>query len=163
MTKAGKKQETPTKITLEELSLWEGKEIGRSDWLSVSQDRIDAFAACTNDAQWIHVDPKQAAESPLGGTIAHGYLTLSLVSSFVAQVLEISDAHLVLNYGLNRVRFPAPVPVNHRLRGCVALTSCHAVQGGVQYELKVTIEIEGSDRPACVAQPIFRAIKSLDA
>lgn len=162
MTMTGNKMETPARIAMAELSQWQGKEIGLSDWLFVSQERIDAFAACTNDSQWIHVDPNRAAESPLGSTIAHGYLTLALLSYFVSQVLEISDAHMVLNYGLNRVRFPSPAPVDHRLRARVTLQSWHEVNSGVQYELMVTIELEGMDKPVCVAHPIFRALKSLD-
>ena len=152
-------ESTRVPITLAELPDWVGKEIAVTPWLQITQDRIDQFASSTNDNQWIHCDPSRAAtESPFKGTIAHGYLTLSLLSFFVSQALEITDANLVLNYGLDRVRFPSPVPVGSQLRARIKMTDCNSLEGGVQYRLEVAIEIEGHEKPACVAVPIFRAL-----
>jgi acyl dehydratase len=147
-------------ITINEVSSWIGKEIGPTAWLQVNQERIDQFAVCTNDEQWIHIEPSRAKkESPFGNTIGHGFLTLSLLSHFVHECLKISDATLAINYGLNRVRFPHPVKVDSRLRARIIIQTCKTIDSGIQYTLAVTIEIEGISKPACVAEPIFRAIR----
>lgn len=152
-------ESTKVSLTLAELPDWSGKEIALTPWLQVTQDRINGFARSTNDNQWIHCDPSRAATgSPFESTIAHGYLTLSLLSFFVSQTLEITDANFILNYGLDRVRFPNPVPVNSQLRGRINMVDCNSIEGGVQYRLEVSIEIEGHQKPACVAVPIFRAL-----
>lgn len=136
-----------------------GAELGVSDWLEITQGRIDAFAAATGDDQWIHVDPARAAAGPFGATIAHGYLTLSLVAGFAVQLLRFEE-RMSINYGLNKVRFPAPVKVGSRLRARYVLKSIEPFEGGpggargVQVVTTVTIEIEGSERPACVAETV---------
>ena len=145
---------------MEELSSWIGKEIGPTEWLQITQDQINQFASCTNDEQWIHTDASRAAkESPFGTTISHGFLTLSLLSFFVHQGIQISDANVAINYGLNRVRFPHPVKVDNHIRARITVASCEAIESGIQYTLKVSIEIQGASKPACVAEPIFRALK----
>lgn len=133
-----------------------GRHLGWSPWLELTQDRVDQFAEATGDHQWIHVDPKRAAEGPFGATIAHGYLTLSLVNQFLPQVVEVRGIAMGVNYGLNRVRFPAPVLVGSRVRGGVELTGAEEVPGGIQTTMVVTVETEGADRPACVAEVISR-------
>ncbi|QKW05677.1 MaoC family dehydratase [Streptomyces sp. NA04227] len=140
----------------EELKAAVGEQLGYSDWLEVDQKRIDLFAEATGDHQWIHVDPEQAAKGPFGTTIAHGYLTLSLLPVLVPQVLRVENVKMGVNYGSNKVRYPAPVPVGSRLRAGVALAEVAEVGGGVQVTAKVTIEIEGGDKPACVAEPVTR-------
>ena len=147
-------------ITIDDVPSWIGKEIGPSAWLLITQERINQFAACTNDEQWIHIEPTRAEkESPFGSTIGHGFLTLSLVSHFVHECLDITDASVAINYGLNRVRFPHPVKVGSRLRACVTIQACDEIDSGIQYTLSVDIEIEGISKPACVAEPIFRALR----
>jgi acyl dehydratase len=133
-----------------------GQHLGWSPWLELTQERIDQFAEATGDHQWIHVDPERAADGPFGATIAHGYLTLSLVNQFLPQVVEVRGMAMGVNYGLNRVRFPAAVLVGSRLRGGVELTAVDEVAGGVQTTMVVTVEIEGAERPACVAEIISR-------
>jgi acyl dehydratase len=134
-----------------------GQEIAVSDWLCVSQELIDAFAAATGDRQWIHVDPARArSESPYGATIAHGFLTLSLISRLHGQAVQIEDATRVINYGLNRVRFPAPVRAGARVRTRSTLLAVDDVQDAVQFTWKVTVEAEGQDRPAMVAEWVLR-------
>jgi acyl dehydratase len=147
-------------IAIDDVSSWIGKEIGPTDWLQISQERINQFAVCTNDEQWIHTDPARATkESPFGTTIGHGFLTLSLLSHFVHECLQISDATVAINYGLNRVRFPHPVKVDSRLRARITIQACEAIDSGIQYTLSVNIEIAGISKPACVAEPIFRALR----
>ncbi len=147
-------------IALEELQTLAGQTLGTSPWLTLDQDQVTQFAQCTLDEQWIHTDPARAQEeSPFGTTIAHGYLTLSLIPFFASQVFVISDARLGINYGLNRVRFPAPVPTGSRLRGVIHLQSVDPIEGGVQYVLAVQIEIDGQPKPACVAEAVFRALR----
>ncbi len=142
---------------LEELRRQIGREIAVSDWLLVTQERIDLFAEATEDRYWIHVDPpRAAAESPFGGTVAHGFLTLSLVPQLAAETLELPRTKLVVNYGLNRVRFPAPVRAGQRIRAHFAPTAVEDIPGGVQLTLTVTIETEGSEKPACVAETVSR-------
>ncbi len=134
----------------------DGRHLGYSDWLEVDQHRIDLFAEATGDHQWIHVDPQRAAEGPFGSTIAHGYLTLSLANLFLPQILQVDNISMGVNYGCEKVRFPAPVPVGSRLRGAGELVSAGEVKGGVQAVVRITIEIEGSERPACVVDTISR-------
>ena len=133
-----------------------GTELGVSEWIEITQDRIDSFAACTEDRQWIHVDPDRAAEGPFGTTIAHGYLTLSLVSSVLGEVRPPVEARMTVNYGADRIRFISPVPVGARIRGRVELTSVDEVTDGVHLSQTVTIEIEGSEKPAMVAEVLSR-------
>lgn len=141
---------------IEELLKAVGEELGTSDWLQIDQDQVNLFADATGDHQWIHVDTERAKDGPFGGTIAHGYLTLSLLPVLVQQVYRVDGVKMAINYGLNKVRFPSPVPVGSRVRGTSALSSAQEVQGGVQAELTTTIEIEGADKPACVAQTLVR-------
>ncbi|HEX5267647.1 MAG TPA: MaoC family dehydratase [Acidimicrobiales bacterium] len=133
-----------------------GRHLGHSSWMEVGQERIVLFAEATGDHQWIHVDPARASAGPFGTTIAHGYLTLSLVNYFLPQVVEVKGMAMGINYGLDRVRFPAPVPVSSRLRGGVEVLAVADVAGGVQAAMRVTVEIEGGDRPACVADVLSR-------
>jgi acyl dehydratase len=132
-----------------------GRELGASDWLEIGQGRIDLFADATGDHQWIHVDPERAKSGPFGTTIAHGYLTLALVNLFLPQILEVRGISMGVNYGADKVRFPAPVPVGSRIRGRGELVEAErAKSGAVQAKVRVTVEIEGKDRPACVADTI---------
>jgi acyl dehydratase len=133
-----------------------GADLGTTDWLEITQDRVDTFADATGDHQWIHVDPERAEAGPFGGTIAHGYLTLSLVNTFLPELLEVRNVSMGVNYGTDKTRFPAPVPVGSRIRGRAELSGAEAVKGGVQARVTVTVEIEGSDRPACVVETISR-------
>jgi acyl dehydratase len=133
-----------------------GRHLGYSEWLQIDQQRIDLFADATGDHQWIHVDPERAAQGPFGKTIAHGYLTLSLANLFLPQVMEVKNVSMGVNYGCEKVRFPSPVPVGSRVRGGGEITSAEKVKGGVQVVVRMTIEIEGSDRPACVIDTISR-------
>lgn len=139
---------------LEQLEAELGRHVGYSDWLEITQDRIDAFAEATGDHQWIHVDPVRAAQGPYGATIAHGYLTLSLLPVLGAEVLDIRGFRMMINYGVDKVRFPAPVPVGSRIRAGVELTSLQRKSAGVQLNSLVTVEVEGSDRPAVVAETV---------
>jgi acyl dehydratase len=137
-----------------------GRDIALTDWLEITQDRVDRFAEATDDHQWIHVDTERAKTGPFGATIAHGYLTLSLVAGFSQRNFAIDDEAMSINYGLNKVRFPAPVPVGSRVRARFMLQSCTPVaggpggKGGLQLVTVVTIEMEGSAKPACVAEAI---------
>jgi acyl dehydratase len=135
-----------------------GKPLGASDWLEITQERIDRFADATGDHQWIHVDPERAKQGPFGKTIAHGYLTLSLVNCFLPEILEVRGVAMGVNYGCDKVRFPAPVPVGSRIRGVGALVAAEAKGGAVQATVRVTVEIEGSEKPACVADTISRFV-----
>lgn len=134
----------------------EGRELGVTDWLTVSQQRIDQFADATGDHQWIHVDPVKAAAGPYGKCIAHGYLTLALVNLFLPQLMRVDKVSMGVNYGVDKVRFPAPVPVDSRIRGRGEIVAVEEVKGAVQVIVRVSVEIEGSDRPACVADTISR-------
>lgn len=134
-----------------------GQEIGVSDWLPIEQSRVDAFAEVTGDRQWIHVDPERARrESPFGATIAHGYLTLSLLAKFFQDSVDVSAAKMILNYGLNRVRFVAPVKVGSRVRGRFTLNGIEDIAGGVQMVWEATVDIEGGEKPACIAAMVTR-------
>ncbi len=139
-----------------ELAASAGRELGATDWLTVDQIRIDAFAEATGDRQWIHVDVERARAGPFGGTIAHGYLLLSLVSLFLPQLLEVCGATMGINYGCDRVRFPSAVRAGSRIRGRGEIVSAEAVTGGVQVKIRITIEVEGSDKPGCVADTLSR-------
>lgn len=133
-----------------------GEVLGVSPWIEVDQDRINAFAQATGDLQWIHVDPARAAAGPFGCTIAHGFLTLSLVPWMGENAFDVQGQRMGINYGLNKVRFPAPVPVGSRLRGHFRLTGCEPIAGGWQLQVEVTMEREGSDKPVCVAESLSR-------
>ncbi len=133
-----------------------GQPLGHSDWLEIDQKRIDMFAEATGDHQWIHVDPVRAAEGPFGGTIAHGYLTLSLANLFLPELMRVENTSMGVNYGCEKVRFPAAVPVGSRVRGTGEIISAEEVKGAVQVVVRMTIEIQGSDRPACVIDTISR-------
>ncbi|MDT7835804.1 MaoC family dehydratase [Aquabacterium sp. OR-4] len=133
-----------------------GQHLATSDWVTIDQARIDQFAQATGDHQWIHVDPVRAAAGPFGTTIAHGFLTLSLLPLLAGETLLIDDVRMGVNYGLNKVRFPAPVPVGSRLRAQVQLLAYEPIAGGAQLTMAVTIEREGSDKPVCVAEAVSR-------
>jgi acyl dehydratase len=141
---------------LAELQVLAGSVLGTSDWLGVDQARIDRFAAVTGDDQWIHVDPVRAAGGPFGMTVAHGYLTLSLLPVMVRTAFKVADVRMTVNYGLNRVRFPAPVPVGSRLRGHFKLMTFETIAGGAQVVVEVTMEREGHAKPVCVAESVAR-------
>ncbi|HEY2782533.1 MAG TPA: MaoC family dehydratase [Steroidobacteraceae bacterium] len=142
--------------TVAELKSLVGSPIGTSDWITVDQTRIDQFAAVTGDDQWIHVDPVRAAAGMFGSTVAHGFLTLSLLPLFIRSSHKVNGARMSVNYGLNRVRFPSPVPVNSRLRAHFKLMSFEPIEGGVQLITEVTVEREGHPKPACVAESVGR-------
>jgi acyl dehydratase len=134
-----------------------GKHLGHSAWLVIEQDRINLFADATGDHQWIHVDPEKAKDGPFGACIAHGYLTLSLVNMFLPQIVEVRGIRMGVNYGTDKVRFPAPVPVGSKVRGGGELVSAEDIKGGaVQTVIRVTVEIEGNERPGCVVDTISR-------
>lgn len=134
-----------------------GQELAVSDWFPVSQQRIDQFAEATGDHQWIHVDPERAAKGPFGATIAHGFLTLSMLPLLLETAVDIRDVKMGVNYGLNRVRFTAPVPVGSELRGRIRLLAFDELPaGGAQLTTEVTIERKGSDKPVCIAESISR-------
>ena len=136
-----------------------GQHLGYSDWIEITQERIDKFADATGDHQWIHTDPERAKNGPFGTTIAHGYLTQSLVNLFLPQIVEVRGISMGINYGTDRVRFPAPVPVGSRIRGGAELVGVENVkEGAVQATMRVTIEIEAGDRPAAVIDTISRYI-----
>ena len=138
-----------------------GAELGASDWLEIDQARIDLFADATGDHQWIHVDPERAKDGPFGSTIAHGYLTMSLVNLFLPQILEVRNVSMGVNYGADRLRFPAPVPVGSRVRGRGELVEAERVKGdAIQVKVRVTVEVEGGERPACVVDTISRFVPS---
>ena len=131
-----------------------GTPLGVSDWHQITQARVNLFAEATDDHQWIHVDPARAASGPFGTTIAHGYLTLALAPLFITEVVRVEKLTTALNYGLNKVRFPAPMPVGGRLRGAVTLRSAEQRPGGIEAVFDVVCELDGVDRPVCVAQAV---------
>jgi acyl dehydratase len=133
-----------------------GEQLGESDWLEVDQDRINQFADATGDHQWIHVDTERAKQGPFGTTIAHGFLTLSLIPALTGGLLKIDGVRMGINYGLNKVRFPSPVKVGSKVRASVRNVSVEDVQGGIQIVNEVTISIEGEAKPACVAETVSR-------
>jgi acyl dehydratase len=140
----------------DDLHAAQGQELGSSAWLVIEQDRIDQFAEATGDFQWIHVDPERAKDGPFGTTIAHGYLTLSLLPMLTSQIYAIEGARMRVNYGLNRVRFPSPVTVGARVRARSEIIDVSDVSDSVQVVLRTTIEVDGADRPACVAEHVGR-------
>jgi len=145
---------------LDELKQAEGEDLGTSDWHEVTQEAIDAFADVTGDHQWIHVDPERAKATPFGGTIAHGFYTLSLAPGFNEQIFRLEGFAFAVNYGLNRVRFPAPLPVGSRVRMHARLKELEPVAGGAQMTVEVTFEREGGDKPVCVAETLARVYES---
>ena len=147
-------------ITLEELKRLVGQELAVTEWLEVSQERINLFADATDDHQWIHVDPERARrESPYGATIAHGFLTLSLLPKIVSDAIQLSDLRMAVNYGSNRVRFPAAVRAGSRIRARIVLQSVRDVEGATDATFAVTVEIQDSEKPCCVAEWLARYYK----
>lgn len=143
--------------TLAELQTLVGQPLGHSDWITVDQPRVNAFAEATEDRQWIHVDPERAKAGPFGGPIAHGFLTLSLIPYFFETGFAVRETRMVVNYGLNKVRFTAPVPVGSRLRAAFRLIAMDDVAGGaVQLTVEVAVEAEGVSKPVCVAESLAR-------
>jgi acyl dehydratase len=143
--------------SLDELKTLAGTEVAVSDWIEITQQRIDTFADATLDRQWIHVDAERCArESPFGGPVAHGFLTLSLLPAMFESAVRMLDVRMALNYGLNKVRFPAPVPVDSRLRARLTLASVEEIEGGAQLVWSVIVECEGNPRPVCVAEFVMR-------
>ena len=149
-----------TFTNVEQLQQAVGEELGTSDWVLIEQARVDRFAEATDDHQWIHVDPERAAAGPFGGTIAHGYLTLSLLPRFAWEIYTVQNVQTAINYGLNRVRFIHPVRVGSRIRSTATLVSVTEVPGGAQLVVsqRVDVEVEGKPKPACVAETISRVL-----
>ena len=133
-----------------------GTDLGATEWMEITQERIDQFADATGDHQWIHVDPEKAAEGPFGATIAHGYLTLALTNLFLPDLIVVENISMGVNYGVNKVRFPSPVVVGSRVRGTGVVSEVTEVSGGAQAVITVTVEIEGADKPACIVESISR-------
>ncbi|HET9208630.1 MAG TPA: MaoC family dehydratase [Burkholderiaceae bacterium] len=142
--------------TLASLKARVGEELAVGEWLTVDQAMIDKFAEATGDHQWIHIDRERAAKGPFGTTIAHGFLTLSLLPKLAESALKVDDVRMGVNYGLNRVRFPAPVPSGSRIRARIKLLSYEPLDGGAQLVMEVTMERDGSDKPVCVAETVSR-------
>jgi acyl dehydratase len=149
-----------TFTSIEQFQQAVGEELGRTDWVLIEQERVDRFAEATDDHQWLHVDPEKAADGPFGGTIAHGYLTLSLLPRFAWEVYQVEGATAAINYGLNRVRFIHPVRVGSRIRSTLTLASVTDVTGGAQLVVshRVDVEVEGAPKPACIAETISRVL-----
>jgi len=146
-----------TTTTMAELPGLVGTELGTSEWYEVTQEHVNLFADATGDHQWIHVDPERATkESPFGGPIAHGYLTLSLLVPLFGGVLRVTDTVMGVNYGLNKVRFPSPVPVGSKVRLTATLSNIEDIAGGKQLTFSCVIEREGGDKPVCIAEPVYR-------
>ncbi|WP_405150631.1 MaoC family dehydratase [Sphaerisporangium sp. NBC_01403] len=141
---------------LDEFVRARGEVLGTSDWLTVEQERVDGFADATDDHQWIHVDVERAKDGPFGGPIAHGYLTLSLLPAFFQQIYRVDGLRMAVNYGLNKVRFPALVPVGSKLRATARLAEVTPMDGAAQAVVSTTIEAEGVDKPVCVAESVLR-------
>jgi acyl dehydratase len=137
--------------SLDELGRAEGEDLGRSDWLTVGQDRVRWFADATGDHHWIHLDEQRAAAAGYGGTLVHGFLTLALIADFMPQIYRVDGVELMLNYGLDRVRFPAPVPTGSRVRAAASLVRVEPVEAGAKVTVRYTMEAEGIAKPACVA------------
>ena len=133
-----------------------GLDFGPSEWREITQERVNQFADATGDHQWIHVDPDRAAAGPFGGTIAHGFLTLSMLPQATFALMHVEDASAAINYGLNKVRFPAPVPVGSRIRASFRIDDVAEVEGGVQVTTAATVEREGAEKPVCVAETVSR-------
>ena len=141
--------------SLEKFAASVGEQLGQSDWHTVTQEQVNLFADATGDHQWIHVDPDRAKDGPFGGTIAHGYLTLSLLPGLVAEIYTVEGIRMGLNYGANKVRFPAPVPVGSRIRASAELVEFTPAPTGSQAVVRVTVEMEGAAKPACVADVVW--------
>ena len=142
---------------LNDLTACIGQEVAVSDWITITQQQVNLFAEATGDHQWIHVDPEKASKGPFGGTIAHGFLTLSLIPKFFESAFQITNSRMGVNYGLNKVRFTAPVPVGSRLRARMKLLACDPIDNaGVQMTWEVTVEREGAVKPVCVAESLVR-------
>ncbi|WP_329539785.1 MaoC family dehydratase [Streptomyces sp. NBC_01220] len=141
---------------IDEIKALNGADLGHSSWLEIAQERVGTFADATDDHQWIHVDVERAKEGPFGGTIAHGYLTLSLLIPMWSELLRVEGVTMAVNYGLNKVRFPSPVRVGSKIRTHGCITSVDEVRGGVEATVDLTVEIDGSPKPACVAQALYR-------
>ncbi|ETK34800.1 MaoC family dehydratase [Microbispora sp. ATCC PTA-5024] len=139
---------------LAELKAAKGEHLGYTDWREISQERVNLFADATDDHQWIHVDADRAKEGPFGGTIAHGYLSLALVPSFMQELFRVEGIRMAVNYGLNKVRFPRPVPVGSRVRAGAEIVDVKGTPAGTLANLRVTIEVEGADRPSCIAETL---------
>jgi acyl dehydratase len=135
-----------------------GEQLGPTEWIVIDQDRIDRFADATDDHQWIHVDPDRAAQGPFGATIAHGFLTLTMLPEFLNSLYRVDGVKLALNYGLNKVRLPAPVVVGSKVRATTTLTDVTPLDGAVQVVWSTVVEIDGSEKPACVAESVARFI-----
>lgn len=142
--------------SIDEFAAAGGVELGTTEWLAIGQERIDRFAEATGDHQWIHLDPEKAAAGPFGTTIAHGLLTLALLPVIMQELYTVEGVTMAVNYGFDKVRFPAPVPVASKIRGSATVTSTAPVTGGVQGALRTTIEVQGSNKPACVVESIVR-------
>jgi acyl dehydratase len=136
-----------------------GTHLGHTDWIVVDQERINRFADATGDHQWIHVDEEQAKHGPFGATIAHGYLTLSLTNLFLPQLVSVENLSMGINYGVNKVRFPTPVRSGSRIRGGAEIVSAEDIPGGVQVIIKITVDLEGSDKPACIVENVTRYLR----
>jgi acyl dehydratase len=149
-----------TVAPLTELSSLIGRRLGPSAGIEVTQERIDAFAACTLDPQWIHVDPERAAEGPFGRTIAHGFLTLSMLSHVMEELLRVTGAGMAINYGLNRVRFPSPVPSGSTIRATVTVLTVIPAEDHVMMTAEVSFAVDGTDRPCCVAESVTRFVRA---
>jgi len=143
---------------LDEFAAAEGSQLGTTEWLEITQERVNTFADATGDHQWIHVDPERAAQGPFGGTIAHGLLTLSLLPHFMHQLYRVDNVTMAINYGYNKVRFITPVKVGARIRARGEISKIDRLDGAVQATLTVTVELEGADKPAAVAEQILRII-----
>jgi acyl dehydratase len=151
--------EPTTTIAIDDLPKYIGDHIGYSPWHEVTQEQVNLFADATGDHQWIHVDPERAKAGPFGGPIAHGYLTLSLASYLLPQLWRVTGISMGVNYGINKLRFPSPVPVGKKLRIGATLASVEEIAGGAQVTMDLTFEVEGADKPACVAQAVYRYYK----
>ncbi|CAN5602332.1 MaoC family dehydratase [soil metagenome] len=152
----GTQMSSPTAVLMDDLQSLVGTTLGPTEWRDITQDDVNTFADVTGDHQWIHIDPQRAADGPFGGTIAHGFMTLSLIPVLVAQLLKVEGSALTVNYGLNKVRFPSPVPVGTAVRATGELTNVEEVTGGLQGEMALTIERDGGTKPVCVAESVFR-------
>jgi acyl dehydratase len=149
---------TTTNVTFEMANLKgaAGTHLGYTEWREMTQERVNLFADATDDHQFIHVDPERAKQTPFGGTVAHGFLTLSLVAPIMGELMHVSDAKMGINYGLDKVRFPAPLPVGAQFRGGGEIIEVTDVPGALQVKSKVTVEVQGAEKPACVAESLVR-------
>jgi acyl dehydratase len=154
---------TPMTLDISELAAHEGRPLGTTAWRTISQNDVDTFAKLTGDEQWIHVDPVRAKLGPFGTTIAHGYFTLSLSTVCLDEVVDVTGAQLVLNYGSNRIRYPAPVPAGSRVRAVIELAAVRAIDGGVETTYRLTFEVDGGRKPGCVADIVYRYYAELPA